>query len=286
MAEGLLAHEQIDFIFGPYSSDETLAIAPAIERFKVPHITGSAESEEITKRGFAWTFGVLLTDSSPFKAPLKLLKERLDPGLTTAAILGADDLFSRSTAKAFHTAVEELRFRLRYYATYPSHLEEFASLIERVESHDPDLLIVSGHIDNLINIIRTAKLLDYAPRAYVMHYGVATQDFIDALGPDAKHILGVSQWNPEVDYRGPVFGTAQDFHRSFVERYGRQPDHTEAGCAATGAIFQQLIEWTGLRPPLGEEDKRILRDLLWEAEFETFFGPIGFARKSENQERR
>ncbi|MFQ6033408.1 MAG: amino acid ABC transporter substrate-binding protein, partial [Candidatus Bipolaricaulia bacterium] len=218
LAEGLLSHEGVDFIFGPYSSDETLAVAPAIERAKVPHITGSAESEEISKRGFAWTLGVLLTDSSPLKAPLRLLKRRLDPGLTTAAILSADDLFSCSTAKAFHAAVEELRFRLKYYATYPSNLEEFVPFIERVEGHDPDLLIASGHIDNLINIIRAAKLLDYAPRVYVMHYGVTTQDFIDALGNDAKHILGVSQWSPEADHRGPVFGTAQDFHRLFVER--------------------------------------------------------------------
>lgn len=251
-----------------------------IERFKVPHITGSAESEEILERGFEWTFGVLLTDSSPLKGPLKLLKRRLDPAVASAVILSADDSFSRSTAQAFRAAVEELRLKLKYYATYPSYLEEFVPFIERVEGYDPDLLIVSGHIDNLINIIRAAKSVGYSPRAYVMHYGVATQDFIDALGSDAKGILGVSQWSPQADYRGPVFGTAQDFHRLFVERYGRQPDHTEAGCAATGAIFQQLIERAGLKPPLGMKGKLLLREMLWELEFPTFFGPINFSRSA------
>ena len=96
-----------------------------------------------------------------------------------------------------------------------------------------------------------------------MHYGVATQDFVDALGTDAKGVLGVSQWSPQVDYRGPVFGTAQDFHRLFAHRYNRQPDHTEAACAATGEIFQQLIEQSSLKPPLGPEDQRLLRDMLW-----------------------
>ena len=279
LTEQLLHEEQIDFIFGPYSSDETLAIAPVIERAKVPHITGSAESGEILERGFEWTFGVLLADSSPLKAPLKLLERELDPGVASAAILGADDSFSRSTASAFRSAVEELRFKLKYYATYPSYQEEFIPLVQQVKAHNPDVLIVSGHIDNLINIIQATRALDYSPQAYVMHYGVAAQDFVDALGSDAKGILGVSQWNPQADYRGPVFGTAQDFHRLFVERYDRQPDHTEAGCAATGAIFQQSIERAGLEPPLGMKDKLLLRDMLWETEFETFFGPIGFSRE-------
>lgn len=280
LTEQLLHEEQIDFIFGPYSSDETLAIAPAIGRFKIPHITGSAESEEILERGFEWTFGILLTDRAPFKAPLKLLKQRLDPGLATAAILAADDSFSRSTAEAFLAAVEELRFKLEYHATYPSHLEEFATLIHKVKKFDPDILISSGHIDNLINITRATKSVGYAPKAFVMHYGVATQDFVDALGNDAKGILGVSQWCPQADYRGPVFGTAQDFHDLFVSQYNRQPDHTEAGCAATGVIFQQLIERSGLKPPLRAEDKLLLRDMLWELEFETFFGPISFSKPS------
>lgn len=283
LAEELLAHEQIDFIFGPYSSDETLAIARVIERFKIPHITGSAESDEILKQGFEWTFGVLLTDSSPVKAPLKLLKQELDPSVASAAILSADDSFSRSTAKAFSTAVEELRLKLKYRATYPSHQEEFAPLVWEVKRANPDVLIVSGHIDNLINIIRATKFLNYSPKACVMHYGVATQDFIDALGSDAKHILGVSQWSPEIDCRDPVFGTAQDFHRLFISRYNRQPDHTEAGCAATGVIFQQLIERSELKPPLGMKDKLLLRDMLWELEFETFFGPIRFVRRTANR---
>lgn len=277
LVEKVLNHEEFDFIFGPYSSEETLAIAPIIERFKIPHITGSAESEEILKQNFEWTFGILLTDSSIFRAPLKLLKQNLNPDLTTVAIISADDVFSRSTAAAFRSAVEELRFKLKYWQIYPSDQEEFAPIIQQVKKGKPDVLIASGHIDNLIHIMRTVRSLNCSFQAYVMHYGVATQDFIDALGDNAKGILGISQWSPQVECSDSVFGTAQDFHQLFMERFNRQPDHTEAGCAATGVIFQQLIEHANLTPPLRLKERLMLRNLLEEFEFETFFGLINFS---------
>ena len=276
LVEEVLSTEKFDFIFGPCSSDETLAIAPVIERFKIPHITGSAESAEITEKGFEWTFGVLLSNPPSFKSPLKLLKRELNLGAATAAILSADDSFSRFTAKSFLNAVDKLNLKLQCHITFPPHQEDFTSSIHKIEKYDPDILIVSGHISNLIDITRAVKSLSHLPRAYVMHYGVATQDFVDALGHDAAGILGLTQWSPEINYQGPVFGSAQNFQRIFVSRYDRQPDDTEVGCATAGVIFQQSIEQLGLEPPLKQEDKYMLRDTLWNVEFETFFGPIHF----------
>lgn len=279
LIEDVLTAEKFDFVFGPYSSDETLAIAPTIDRLKVPHITGSAESEEILEREFEWTYGVLLSNPPSFKSPLGLLKRQLDLGAATAAILSADDSFSRFTAKSFRRAIEKLDLHLECHGTFPSYQENLEPLVHRMEKHDPDILVVSGHISNLINITRIVKSLSHYPRAYVMHYGVATQDFVDALGRDATGILGISQWSPQADYNGPVFGSAQDFQRIFVSKYDRQPDDTEAGCAAAGAIFQQSVEQLGLQPPLTQRDKRDLRDMLRESEFETFFGPVQFCTK-------
>jgi branched-chain amino acid transport system substrate-binding protein len=279
VAESLIAEEDVDFIFGPYSSAMTLAVAPIIEQYKVPHITGSAESVEILKRGFEWTFGVLLASPSVMDPPLRLLKYQLDPGLQTAAIIGADDVFSKSMAEDFLRAALELGFKIKHYEFYPVNCQNLASFICKVKARSPEVFIVSGHVDNLIEAVRTSKALGFHPQAYVMHYGVASQDFVDVLGKDAKHILGVSQWSPEANYKGPVFGTAKEFHDLFVARYNREPDHIEAGSAAAGVIFQQLIERSGLKPPPGPKDKLLLREILWELEFETFFGPISFSER-------
>ena len=42
--ERLITQEKVDCILGPYASGTTLALAPICEKYKMPHITGSAES--------------------------------------------------------------------------------------------------------------------------------------------------------------------------------------------------------------------------------------------------
>lgn len=277
--EELLTKGKIDFIFGPYSSAVTLAIAPAIDRFHIPHITGSAEADEILEKGFDWTFGVLLGNVSSVRAPLKIWGKQANLGVATTAIIGADDIFSKSITEAFRNAALEFGLRIEHYEIFPVDVKDISPVIRRVKEKAPEALAVGGHIDNLINTVRTTRSLHFSPETYVMHYGVASQDFVNALGAKAEHILGVSQWSPEANFKGPVFGTAKEFHDLFMASYNREPDQIEAGCSATGSIFQQIVEKTGVIAPLGAKEKKTLRDQLQKLEFETFFGPINFHKR-------
>ena len=58
-AERLITQEKVDFILGPYSSGVTLAVAPVVDKYKVPMITGSAESPLIWRNKFKYTFGTI-----------------------------------------------------------------------------------------------------------------------------------------------------------------------------------------------------------------------------------
>jgi len=58
-AERLATQENVDFILGPYSSGATLGAAPVLEKYKIPMITGSAESPLIWKQKFYYTFGTI-----------------------------------------------------------------------------------------------------------------------------------------------------------------------------------------------------------------------------------
>ncbi len=275
-ARELIAFQDLDFLFGPYSSEITLAVAPVVEEWGIPLITGSAESHEIPKKEFKWTFGVLLGNPSGLKAPFTMLKKRINSRLETTAIVCASDVFSQSTAEAFLITSEELGFKLTHYQTFSSDQDDLAPMVSEVEKKAPDVFIVCGHVDDLINSIRAAKAIGFNPGAFVMHYGVASQDFVDALGDDAAKILGVSQWSPQASFSGPVFGSSSDFYHLFVQRYAREPDYTEAGSAAAGSIFQQAVQLSGITPPLERREKKELKDILTQGEFETFFGVIDF----------
>ncbi|MCU0556615.1 MAG: ABC transporter substrate-binding protein, partial [Desulfobacterales bacterium] len=51
-AERLATQEKVDMVLGTYSSGVTLAVAPVLDKYKIPLITGSAESPMIWKQKF------------------------------------------------------------------------------------------------------------------------------------------------------------------------------------------------------------------------------------------
>lgn len=272
----LLQEHTVDVILGPYASEIALAIAPWAEEHWCPHVTGSAEALELYQQGFQWTFGTLASNVFAVQAMIRLLRRVQEAeGLYTAAILGSDDVFSRTTAQLFRDSAEEdLRLKIQMYELYPRETREFLPWVRRVRAQAPELFMVSGHVDNLIGVARAVQALSWQPNVFVMHYGVGTQDFIEALRKDAKHIVGVSQWSPDLEHCDPVLGSSRDFLRHFRVWYGRIPDHTEVGCATAGSVLQQAIERVALRPPLDPEARATLCQELASSEFRTLFGSI------------
>ncbi len=78
-AERLITQEHVDFILGPYSSGVTMAVAPVVEKYKVPTITGSAESPLIWTNKFLYTFGTIPPVSFTGAVPIKTLTEMKHP---------------------------------------------------------------------------------------------------------------------------------------------------------------------------------------------------------------
>lgn len=46
-ASRMISDEDVDVLFGPYSSNVSLAVAPIAEQNQIPHITGSAETPNL-----------------------------------------------------------------------------------------------------------------------------------------------------------------------------------------------------------------------------------------------
>ena len=117
--ERLITQEKVDFILGPYASGPTLALAPITEKYKIPHITGSAESPLIWLRKFKYTFGTIPSVNLTAQAVITVLAKEVSPKPTTIGILGIDDPFSKFTAEAFKTASEKLGLKVVKYEIVP-----------------------------------------------------------------------------------------------------------------------------------------------------------------------
>src|SRR5215467_7768628 len=61
LAERLVDQDGIKFILGPYGSPTTAAMAPVVEKLKVPMIEGNGASRSLFTKGYRYIFAVLST---------------------------------------------------------------------------------------------------------------------------------------------------------------------------------------------------------------------------------
>lgn len=276
-AQRMITSENVDFILGPYTSGVTMAVAPILEKYKVPMITGSAESPLIWKQKFKYTFGTIPAVDLTGSTPISTLAKDVQPTPKTIAILGVNDPFSKSVAEAFKAAAEKEGLQVVKYDIVPAGTD-FTPLISAIKGMNPDILAVGGHEKEHMEIIKASKSLGLMPKVFLMHYGITTPDFIKNLGKDSDFVMGATVWTPSLEYKDDVFGSNKEYVEAARIRYGTTPDYTEAGCAVTGEIFAAALAKINAPPALNEEQREKLVKALEEVKLDnTLYGPIKFA---------
>lgn len=279
--ERLITQEQVDFILGPYASGTTLALAPITEKYKIPHITGSAESPLIWKRKFKYTFGTIPTVTQIAQASIQTLAKDVTPKPKTIAILGIDDAFSKFAAEAFKTAAEKEGIKVVKYEIVPEG-SDYTPQVSAIKALNPDLFAMGSHEKAAIEMIKIAKELKFNPKAFVQHYGMTTPDFRKGLGKDADYVFGTSVWTPNMKHTSTLlFKSPKEYTDAFRAKFQDDPEYTNAGSTAAGIAFQEALRMIKAKPPLTQEQKDALIGALEKLNIMTFYGPIKFATEGD-----
>lgn len=279
-AERLITQEKVDFILGPYSSGVTMAAAPVVEKYKVPMITGSAESPLIWLNKFKYTFGTVPPVSYTGASPITALSALPEPP-KTAVILGSNDTFSKATAEAFKAAAEAAGIKVLKYNIVPAN-QDLTPLMSAVRGLRPDLVAFGGHDEELIKLVKSLQQINYTPKALLMHYGVTDAAFVQALTTSANQVYGATVWTPTSKTSGELlWPDAASYASAAVKAYQVPADYTQAGSTAAGIAFQAALQNIGATPPLSETARIELVQALEELDVETFYGRINFADDGE-----
>jgi branched-chain amino acid transport system substrate-binding protein len=279
-AERLIVQEEVDALFGPYTSGSTIAVQPICQKYQVPMISGSAESPNVWKVKPEFNFGMIPSVDNSAGRSLGVLAEMSNPKAAKAAVIGVNEPFSKETGEGFKNGAEEAGLEVVAYELVPASAD-LTPTISKIAALKPDILAVGGHEEVLINVVKTSKSLGYRPPALIMHYGVTVPAFAQELGTDADGTTGISVWLPSVPYKDDFFGSAQDYNELAHNRWGSYPDYTEAACSASGLVLADALKRLG-KKPADPEDKAALKDAIAETDIITFYGPVRFEKEGDH----
>ncbi|MDY0883251.1 amino acid ABC transporter substrate-binding protein [Dongia soli] len=280
-AERLIVQNEVDVLFGPYTSGSTIAVQPICQKYQVPMISGSAESPNVWKAKPEFNFGIIPAVDITAGKSLGVLAKTANPTPKTIAVIGVNEPFSKETGEGFRDGAKEAGLELVAYELVPAE-GDLTPVISKISALKPDMVAVGGHEEPLINVVKTSKSLNFRPKSLIMHYGVTDPAFAQALAADADGTCGVVVWLPSVPYKDDLFGTAKDFAEMAQKKSGHEPDYTEAGCAASGLVFGDAVKRLGKKPGLKPEDRVALKDAITETDLHTFYGPIKFEKDGDH----
>ena len=220
----LSAQDKVETILGPYSSALTEAVADLAEKHRMAMVAPGAAATSIFRKGRKFIFMVYSPAELYLEGFIELAARR---GLRTIALLHEESIFTKAIARGAAELARKRGLQVVLFEEYPKGTTDFAAMLSKVASANPDVLAAATYFDDAVGIARRMRELKVNPRMFGLTVGADLPRFYEVLGRDAEFVYGATQWTPELVtlVRGghliPV-GRRYPGAREFVEAYRRE----------------------------------------------------------------
>ncbi len=280
LVEKMITSDKVDFLMAPFGSGHTKIVAAVAERYGVPLMASVSSSLSVYDQGFKNLFGTLAPNTGLTDAMFKHFSQAM-PDAKRVAILGRDDVFPRSMAKALAADADKFGYDVAYNELYSVGTLDHSSSVSKIKSLNVDWVYVTGYTQDLVLVRKQMSDLGLHAPIITMITGPAYKEFVDSLGDLAEGVTSASWWHHATSYKSnDVFGTTAEFTREFRAREGHDPDYVHASSAAALVVLQEAIEIAG------SKDRAKVREALVNIDIMTFYGPIKFGANGMNQVRK
>lgn len=274
LVERLIDEDKVDFLLGPYGSTLTQSAIEVADERGVIMVQGTGASETLFQQSFQNLFAVLTPAGDYSRSALKALA---DLGAESVVIAGADEIFPISVVEgARHWAQEYGLEVLGEAGTYPRGVTDLTHLMQAFKDLNPDVFLGGTYLADAVLFVRTAKTLDFNPKAMVLTVGPNNSTFIEELGADANYVMSPTQWESSMTYEGDYFGSASDYAGRYETEWGSPPAYQAASATAAALALHLAIE------SAGSLDADAVRTALHDMDVDTFYGPINFDETGKN----
>jgi branched-chain amino acid transport system substrate-binding protein len=273
--ERLVLRHKVDFLLGPYSSNDVLAASSVAEKHQVPMVQAGGASSRIFSRGYKYVFGMLPPAEEYFRSTIDMIQQ-LSPQPRTVALVSGDDSFNATLSSGTGALLKKAGLQVVLDQQYSENSPNFFNILTLIEARAPDVLLWSGHESGAIRFIRTAKSRNLNPNLLASFtIGVSTANFRSTLGKDANGIFGMTPWLPAERLKDAWFGDARQFADAYERRFGYAPSYHAAAAAAAVETIAKAIEKAGTR------ERKAVRDVIAALDFASLYGRVRFGENGQ-----
>ena len=269
----LISEDQVDLLFGPYSSVLTRAAAEVANANDCLLWNQGGASDGIHQKGNRWVVGIL-SPASEYLAGLPLLVRQSDPKASRLAIIRANTgAFPQAVCDGMEKQALATGFELVINREFDPAITDFADILDAVEQARPDLLLGVGRIQNDL-LLASQIVRRGCSFGAVAVVAAPIEQFKTHLRAAAEGFLGPSQWEfiakQPVEAGPPEYGPTSEQVLESVSvsggAFGAGVDYPLVQAYAAGLVAQQCVE------EAGRLDSWALREAAASLDFSTFYG--------------
>src|SRR2546422_1790246 len=220
-AERLITTVKPSATMGAWHSGVTVAIAPVIERYRIPHMTISTATE-LTQRGFQYLFRVGVNAHQGGEVLFQYLdwiSKEHGKKWGKLGQLHEDTAAGVNFANAIEEMAKARSIPVALRVPYSREQANMDSEILKLKSAGIDVLVQTSYTSDGIIIRKTMRKLDYAPALIFRRGGFAVDPkCCEAVGGDATYGSKRQRWSPVLSSPKPILKTVND---EFRRRHGR-----------------------------------------------------------------
>jgi branched-chain amino acid transport system substrate-binding protein len=270
--ERFISQDNVDLLFGTFSSKLTFPASAAAEKAKMVYPVPAGGALKLWERGFQHMFYFQQNAAETVgQAPIEVLVAARDTKLIkdfpkSVGIVNADDFFSNGVAAGLAGdgplapgGLKQAGLALAFRQKWPEGFADWITLANSLKGKNPDLVMAcTASPDEAIQLVRALRTVRFNPRGLYLSQG-SQAEFKQALGDATNGILTHAAWHAAAPYQGLLAGenySNQQFIADFKAEFKREPDEDEAIPFAVCQGMEQAVR------AVGSTDNQKLRDWL------------------------
>jgi branched-chain amino acid transport system substrate-binding protein len=273
-----LDREGVVGIIGAYSSGVTLPATQEAEKARIPFVVDIATVNEVTERGFKYTFRIQPPASvmaANFLKYFDTLNESVDTPLKTAVLVHEDSVFGTSIADLIEKDAKKHGLEILSNMPHAASTADLSSTVNKINSLKPDVVISTTYMRDGILLVSGLKESNYQPKAMI---GVANGAY-----SNAKFITedtALNQYIMDVNYSiNPQSELATSVKEKYQEKFNKHMGPNAAYSYTATKVLIDAIERAG-STERAEIQKALVKTNLKEHILPQ--GPIVFDKKGQN----
>ena len=245
--QNLISKDNVDLVFGPFSTLLSVPAATVAERYHYAFVEPAGGGPAMFDAKLPNVFFVqpapVVGCGQPFVDFILSLPPEQRP--KTAAYPSLDDPFASPIADAMQAQFEAAGIQTVYKDIYPPETTDLTPIIEKVAKANPDMVVAGTQSEDAYAQVKAMVQANFSPKFLFFANGAnSPTEFPDKVGADnTEGIFSCGDWFPNSTANGnPAFVAA------YTAKYGGDAfgiDSTSAEAYSVGQLIEAVANKTG-----------------------------------------